>query len=193
MATIIFLILAYLLGSANSAIIVCKAMKLPDPRSTGSNNAGATNVYRTSGKIPGMIVLVSDALKGFLPIIIASWFGVNGMWLGLVGLAAVIGHVFPVYFQFKGGKGVATAFGVILALSPLVAIICAIIWGAILFITRYVSLASLVTAVLVVVLILFIHIKYFLPVAIIALLVIWRHMENVDRLKAGTENKVTFK
>jgi glycerol-3-phosphate acyltransferase PlsY len=193
MASIIFIIIGYLIGSLNCAILVCKAMKLPDPRSQGSGNPGATNVLRTSGKTPAIIVLVGDILKGFLPVFIAKLVGVSGMWLALVALAAVLGHIFPLYFKFRGGRGVAPAFGGILALSAWVGIICLIVWGIVLFTSRYVSLASMITAVLAVVLVLFIHVHYFLPVAVIAILIIWRHMENIDRLKAGTEHKFEFK
>src|SRR5262249_20586522 len=125
-------------------------------------------------------------------VLIAGLLGVNGTWLALVALAAVVGHVFPLYFKFKGGKGVATAFGAVLALSPVVAIVSLIIWILVVFVTRYVSLGSLIATGFGAVLILFTHLNYFIPVALIALLIIWRHMENIDRLKAGTENKIEF-
>src|SRR5262245_5627917 len=144
MLTIIFIIIGYLVGSINSALLVCKAMKLPDPRTAGSGNAGATNVYRTSGRLPAIIVFIGDALIGFVTVLIAGLLGVNGTWLALVALAAVVGHVFPLYFKFKGGKGVATAFGAVLALSPVVAIVSLIIWILVVFVTRYVSLGSLI-------------------------------------------------
>lgn len=192
MASLIFIIIGYLVGSLNSAILVSKAMKLPDPRTQGSGNAGATNVLRISGKLPAILVLVGDALKGFLPVIIARLFDVSGIWLAVVALAAVIGHIFPLYFKFKGGKGVATAFGGVLALSPVVAIISLIAWGITLFISRYVSLSSLVGSVLAAILLLFVHVSYFLPVAVITALIIWKHMENIERLKAGTEHKFEF-
>jgi acyl phosphate:glycerol-3-phosphate acyltransferase len=186
---IIFIIIAYLVGSISCAILVCKAMKLPDPRTEGSGNAGATNVLRIAGKLPAVLTLVGDALKGFLPVLIAAWLGVWGFMLALVALAAVVGHIFPLYFKFKGGKGVATAFGGLLVLSFLAAIISIIVWIIIAAATRYISLASLVAIVIGTLLILFIHTIYFLPVLIAALLIIWKHKENIERLKAGTENK----
>jgi len=193
MLGILFIIIGYLVGSLSSAILVCKAMKLPDPRTEGSGNPGATNVLRIGGKLPAALVLVGDILKGFLPVLIAALVGVYGIMLGLVALAAVIGHMYPAYFKFQGGKGVATAFGGILALSPIVAIIAAIVWAVIVFVTRYVSLASLIAVVLAAVLILFVYTIYFLPVAIIAGLIIYRHMDNIARLKAGTESKIELK
>lgn len=192
MLAIIFIIIGYLVGSINSAILVCKAMKLPDPRTTGSGNAGSTNVLRIGGKLPATLVLICDILKGFLPVLIAGLFGVNGIWLATVALAAVIGHMYPLYFKFRGGKGVATAFGGVLALSVAVAFFCLVIWVLIVAMSRYVSLASLVSALMAAIFLIFVHLHYFLPIAIIAALIVWRHMDNIARLRAGTENKIEF-
>ena len=112
---IVFLVLGYLFGSLSSAVIVCKLMKLPDPRVEGSKNPGATNVLRIGGKIPALFTLLADVLKGFIPVILARMFCIDGFLLGLVGVFAVFGHMHPIFFKFKGGKGVATFF--ILALS----------------------------------------------------------------------------
>ncbi len=193
MVAIIFIIIGYLVGSINSAILISKAMKLPDPRTHGSGNAGATNVLRTSGKLPAILVLVCDILKGFLPVLIAGFLNVGGIWLGLVALAAVVGHMFPVFFKFRGGKGVATAFGGVLALSPWVALVSMIVWLIVVFVSRYVSLASLIAVALATILVLFVHLHFFLPIAVMAVLIIWRHMDNIDRLRAGTESKIEFK
>jgi glycerol-3-phosphate acyltransferase PlsY len=190
---IIFIIIAYLVGSLSSAVIVSKAMGLPDPRSEGSGNPGATNMLRLHGKLPAALTLLGDILKGFIPVLLAFLVGVGGTLLSFVALAAVIGHMFPVFFQFKGGKGIATALGGILVLSFWIAFVCAAIWLIIVATTRYISLASLIAAVLAVILMLFAHTYYFLPLAIMALLIIWRHMENIDRLRAGTESKINWK
>lgn len=186
---ILFVIIAYFVGSLSTAILVCKAMNLPDPRTTGSGNAGATNVLRVGGKLPAILTLVGDILKGFIPVLIAMWVGVAGFLLALVALAAVVGHIFPAYFNFKGGKGVATAFGGLLVLSLGVAIVAAIVWALVVFLSRYISLASIVATVLSAILIIFAHTNYFLPVFVMAILIIWRHSDNIKRLKAGTENK----
>ncbi len=190
---ILFLIIGYLVGSLSSGVLVCKAMKLPDPREAGSGNPGATNVLRLYGKLPAILVLVCDALKGFIVVLLAKIFGVYGFMLGLVALSTVAGHMFPVFFQFRGGKGVATAFGAVLVLSFWVAIIAVVAWFVVVLVTRYVSLASLVASIFAAILILFIHTSYFLPMAIIAALIIWKHMENIERLRTGTENKVELK
>lgn len=190
---ILFLIAAYLLGSLNSAILICKLMKLPDPRLDGSGNPGATNVLRVAGKLPGILVLVGDVLKGLIPVLLAKVVGVSGFMLALVALAAVIGHIFPIFFEFKGGKGAATAFGGFLALSLWVSIIVIFIWAVITFTARYISLATLIATTLGAILILFDHSNYFLPCAVMAGLIIWRHWDNIERLKAGTENKFELK
>ncbi|HVV68334.1 MAG TPA: glycerol-3-phosphate 1-O-acyltransferase PlsY [Gammaproteobacteria bacterium] len=192
MVGIIFIIIAYLVGSLSSAILVCKAMSLPDPRTEGSGNAGATNVLRIAGKLPAILTLVGDLLKGFLPVLIAYLLGAWGFMLALVALAAVVGHIFPLFFKFQGGKGVATLFGGMLVLSFPIALISLIVWIVVVAISRYISLASLVAVVLGTLLVLFFHTVYFLPILIAAILIIWRHMENIQRLKAGTENKFNW-
>jgi acyl phosphate:glycerol-3-phosphate acyltransferase len=190
---VLMLAVAYLLGSLSSAIIVCKIMGLPDPRTQGSGNPGTTNVLRLGGKTPALITLAGDVLKGIVPIFIAHLFGVAGFGLALVGLAAFLGHLFPVFFKFEGGKGIATAFGVILSLSIPIAIAAAITWGIIVAVWRYVSLASLATAVLTpIYILLFGNHAYLLPVLIMTGMIIWRHWPNVQRLKNGVENKITF-
>lgn len=189
---LLFIVIAYAVGSLNSAILVCKAMKLADPRSEGSGNPGATNVLRMAGKQAALFVLIADMLKGFLPVLIAHMIGITDSALGCVGLAAVVGHMYPVFFKFQGGKGVATTFGVILALSLWIGLLVAIVWAVVVFVTKYVSLASLISIVLALVFILFGYISYFLPVLVIAALVVFRHKENIERLRAGTENKITW-
>ena len=114
---IILFILAYLLGSINSAIIVSKIMGLEDPRKQGSRNPGTTNVLRIGGKTAAGIVLASDVLKGVIPVLVACLLSMHGFWLGLIGVAAIVGHMYPIFFRFEGGKGVATTLGVIFSLS----------------------------------------------------------------------------
>lgn len=190
---IIFAAIAYLLGSICSAILVCKFMHLPDPRSEGSRNPGATNVLRIGGKQPALITLIADGLKGFIPVLLAWMAGVHGFALGLVALSALLGHVFPIFFQFKGGKGVSTAIGAIFGLSIFCGILVLLTWGLVVYFSKFSSLAALVTAALAPIYILiFSHAAYFLPVVIMSGIIIWRHWENIERLRNGTENKLTF-
>jgi len=192
MVGIILIIIGYLLGSLSSAIIVCKLMKLADPRSEGSGNPGATNMLRMHGKNIAMIVLAGDALKGFIPVILARIVGLDDFWLGIVAFAALVGHVFPIFFQFKGGKGVATTIGGLLGLVPVVGIICAVVWILVAAIFRYSSLASLAAVVVAPFLMVFIYVHFFIPVALMTALVIWKHWDNIEKLRDGTESKLTF-
>jgi acyl phosphate:glycerol-3-phosphate acyltransferase len=189
----IMIIIAYLLGSLSSAILVCKFMGLPDPRQQGSGNPGAANVMRIGGKVPALLTVLGDGLKGFIPVLIAQVLGVSGIFLGLVAVAACIGHIFPAFFNFRGGKGVATAFGGLLALSPLVGLITIITWAIVLYIFRYASLASIVASLLMPVYALFFtRFAYLIPIIILAAFIIWRHWENIQRLRVGKETKVEF-
>ncbi len=189
---LLFIIIAYVVGSLNCAILISKVMHLPDPRQEGSGNPGATNMLRMHGKQVALLVLAGDILKGFIPVLLAKLVGVTDFGLACVALAAVVGHMFPVFFKFAGGKGAATAFGVLLALSFWVTLLVAIVWAVVVFVTRYVSLAVLIAMVLAAVLILFVHTSYFLPVAVAVTLIIWRHHDNIERLKTGMEDKVEW-
>jgi len=194
MVTIIFmLVIAYLIGSLSSAIIVCKALKLPDPRTQGSGNPGATNVMRIGGKMPAIITLVGDGLKGFIPVIIGHFLGINGLMLGLIGLAALLGHIFPVFFKFEGGKGVATSLGVFLALSLWIGIVAIAVWIVVAAISRYSSLAAL-TAVAAAPIVALItgNLSLLLPILIISGIIVWRHLDNIQRLRMGTEGKIAL-
>lgn len=194
MANVICVVIAYLLGSLQTSVLLSKFFKFPDPRTQGSHSAGATNVLRTIGKNAALLTLIGDVLKGVIAVLIARIFHVQGFFLAMVALAAVIGHVFPCFFQFRGGKGVATAIGGLLMLSPLIAILLAVLWLVIVFTTQYVSLASLIASAAAPVLILiFSHTPYFLPVLIMAGLIIWKHKSNIQRLRNGTESKVKLK
>lgn len=190
----IFLVIAYLFGSLSSAIIVCRILDLPDPRTQGSNNPGATNVLRIGGKKAALITLAGDVLKSALPVLLAHIFGVRDFALGLVACAAFVGHLFPVFFKFQGGKGVATAFGALVALSWPVGLVAAATWLVVAVVFRYSSLAALVAAVLApfYVAIFSQHYSFIIPVIFMSLLLIWRHWPNVQRLRAGTESKIKF-
>jgi acyl phosphate:glycerol-3-phosphate acyltransferase len=188
--------LAYLVGSLSFAVIVSRLMGLGDPRSYGSGNPGATNVLRSGNKLAAVLTLLLDALKGFLPVLaVRLWGGPHGMGEGTaaaVGFAAFIGHVWPVFFGFKGGKGVATALGVLLGLNPWLGAATLLTWLIVAFFSRYSSLAAIVSAV-------FAPFCQLLvweagPVAIavtlMGLILIWRHSANIAKLLAGTESRL---
>lgn len=190
---IVFFILAYLLGSLNSAILVSKLMGLADPRQQGSGNPGATNVLRSGNKVAAAIVLIGDVLKGAIPVLLASMLSVHGFLLGMIGFAAVAGHVFPLFFRFEGGKGVATTMGVIFSLSLGLGLVTLLILVLIVAFTRYVSLGSICAVIAAPLLALFSnHAAYFVPLMLITALVLLRHRENMVRLRDGIENKFTF-
>lgn len=190
---IIFFVLAYLLGSVNFAIIISKLMHLPDPRTQGSGNPGATNVLRSGNKLAAGLVLVADILKGAIPVLLACLLSVHGFLLAMIGLAAVAGHVFPLFFNFEGGKGVATTMGALFALSFGLGLISLLILVLIVALTRYVSLGSLCAVIAAPIISLFIgHAGYFIPLLLVAILVAFRHKENIVRLRDGIENKLKF-
>jgi len=192
-SVIIFGVIAYLIGSLSSAIIVCKFLNLPDPRTQGSMNPGATNVLRIGGKTPAIITLAGDMLKGFLPVLVGHLVGISGFFLGLIAVAAFLGHIYPIFFKFQGGKGVATAAGAILALSPIVGIAALISWLLVAVIFRYSSLAALVAAIVTPIFMLFLGNKaYVLPTLIITVMLIWNHRDNLQRLRSGSESKISF-
>lgn len=190
---IVLIIIAYLIGSIPTGILVAKISGAPDPRTIGSGNIGATNVMRTAGKGAAIITLLSDILKGALPVIIAKYFfGSSAIIISLTAFAAFFGHIFPLFLGFKGGKGVATCLGVYLSIAPIQAIIALAVFVLIVGITRYVSLGSIVSPFLIIILFWFFpYTKAYIPLAIaIFLLVLIRHAENVKRLLKGTENKI---
>ena len=188
---ILWIIFAYLLGSIPVGLVLSK-LKGRDPRTTGSGNIGATNVMRTAGKTLGIITLLGDVAKGFLPVWLAARYGQPTLVVAVVGIAAFIGHIFPLYLRFKGGKGVATAVGVFLAVSPLSVLIVVVLFVVLLIIFRYVSLGSLAgTALTPIVLYLLKVSPHFITMAVImVVLIFWKHRENIKRLWQGTENKV---
>lgn len=188
---ILLVIGAYLLGSVPTGLLLAKAFGDIDIRSTGSGNIGATNVYRTLGKKLGIMTLVGDCLKGLVPVIIAQHVGFSATWIAAVGLTAFLGHVYTVFLGFKGGKGVATALGVFLAISPPSVLVALAVFIAVLAGWRYVSLASITAAAVTPSLIALIEKTpvYTAMALVIAGLVIWRHRENIRRLRAGEESK----
>lgn len=187
-------LIAYLFGSLSSAIIVSRIMRLPDPREAGSHNPGATNVLRLGGKIPAAITLAGDVSKGVVPMLLARAIGGDEMLSATVALAAFLGHLYPVFFRFRGGKGVATAAGVFLALHPGLFACLLAIWLAFALSFRYASLAAM-AAVAAAPWLGF----YFLSnqalqwaVLIIAAMLFWRHRWNFARLREGRESKIRF-
>lgn len=191
---IIALAVAYTFGSISSALIVAKILQLPDPRIEGSKNPGATNMLRIGGKKAAGLTLAGDTLKGLLPLSFAYLIGLSGGSLGWVGVAAVLGHLFPLFANFKGGKGVATTFGVLYGLNFMLGFMSTIIWACVATIFRYSSLAALCTVVLApMIALLFINSSYFLPLTVLAGLVIWKHYANITRLMNNQEPKIGAK
>lgn len=205
---IIIAIIAYCLGSISFSIIFTKKFAGFDVREKGSKNAGSTNVLRTAGKKPAILTLICDILKGIVAVIIAYIIGkimhyTNfeiGILVQIAAVASVIGHMFPVFFQFKGGKGVATSLGIILILNWQIGLICLIFAIALMAITRMVSFGSIAAAILFPILTIFIDKAYIVPdsnylfaAIIISILVIYTHRTNITRIVNGTENKLNFK
>jgi glycerol-3-phosphate acyltransferase PlsY len=189
----IFLIIgAYLLGSVSGAIIVTKLMNLTDPRTQGSGNPGATNVLRYSGKTAALCTLFIDINKAILAVLIATLFTDNVNILAAVGLAAFLGHLYPIFFNFKGGKGVATALGVLLILTWQVGIAALVTWLMVALVFRYSSLAAILTAILSPIYMYFLigELAYVVMSCIITGLLLWRHRSNIDNLLNGKEDKI---
>jgi glycerol-3-phosphate acyltransferase PlsY len=189
---LIFSCLAYLIGSLSGAIIVCKCAGLPDPRTQGSGNPGASNVLRVGGKGLASIVLFFDIFKGWFLVIAAGYIGMPLLFLGWVAFFAFLGHLFPIFFRFRGGKGVATALGGLLALAWPVGLLMLLIWLLVLSLFRYISLASIVSAI-----ISFFYALYYLPFAVcipvflMSALLISCHHANIRRLLKGSEPKLS--
>jgi glycerol-3-phosphate acyltransferase PlsY len=196
MPSLVALLLAYLIGSISFAVLVSRAMGLSDPRSYGSGNPGATNVLRSGNKLAAILTLAGDAAKGAVAVLLAqafaARFGFTGLVITCAGLAAFIGHLYPVFHRFQGGKGVATAAGVLLALSPALGLCTLGTWLLVAAITRYSSLAALLAAVCA---------PFFawwlsgpdaviVPIVIMSGLLIWRHRQNIAKLAAGTESRI---
>lgn len=191
----IFIVLAYLSGSISTAIIVCRLLGLPDPRTEGSRNPGATNVLRFGGKKAAAVTLFGDLLKGYLPVAIAALAGASAFGVAGAALGAFIGHLYPVFFGFQGGKGVATAFGAILALSPWVAALVLVTWLLMAVVARTSSLAALTAAILTPFYLWWFELpeSYGVVVLIMVMLLFWRHRANIRNLLSGTEQKIGTK
>ena len=184
---------AYLIGSISSAIIVCRLMRLPDPRTQGSGNPGATNVLRVGGKKPAAITLAGDSLKGFIPVVSANLLGVDHGVLAAVAMAAFLGHLYPLFFRFQGGKGVATALGVQFGLAWQIGVTVSLIWLFMASVVRISSLSALVSMALAPLVI-----WWFRPApellgmsVLMTLMLIWRHRSNIRNLLQGTEDRLS--
>jgi len=185
-------VLGYLLGSVPFAVIVSRAFRLPDPRSFGSGNPGATNVLRSGNKLAALLTLLGDAAKGWLAMFVAQKVGAGETAIAVAGLAAFLGHVFPFTLGFRGGKGVATALGVLLGLSGALAGISAGIWLGVVVFTRYSSLAALAAAAAAPVLAWWLlgKIEITVVVAVMCAVLVYRHKSNIRKLLAGSEGRI---
>jgi len=187
---VVWIVAAYLLGSIAFGILVSKLFGLPDPRTVGSGNIGATNVARSGKKSAAILTLLGDIFKGWFPVWMALQ-AVDVMWVvSAVGLAVFFGHLYPIYHSFKGGKGVATALGVMLAISPLLALAALATWVIVFAIFRYSSLAALMAAILAPVYAFYLlpYRDYVLTVLVMSVMLVWRHRSNIQKLLAGTES-----
>ena len=204
-AYILVSVVAYLLGSISFSVIISKKMAGFDVREKGSGNAGSTNVLRTVGKKAAALTLLCDLLKGVVSVLVAFVIGKivkdlnNSLLVQLAGIFAVLGHTFPIFFKFKGGKGVATSLGILLITNWQIGLICLVFALVIMALTRFVSLGSILAAILYPVLTVFIHTNYLVSGnyiifgVVLAFLVVFNHRTNVQRLLAGKENKLSFK
>ncbi len=183
--------LAYLIGSISTAILICRLMGLPDPRTTGSGNPGATNVLRVGGKLPAALTLLGDALKGLIPVVVTALVLPHPPTIAVVAMAAFLGHLYPVFFDFRGGKGVATAFGALFGLSLQVGLLAVVTWLAICLAFRMSSGAALITYTFVP---LYLwtggHPAFALTFVVIAGFLFYTHRSNIQRILAGTEPKL---
>jgi len=186
---IVWIVAAYLLGSISFGILISRMFGLPDPRTVGSGNPGATNVLRSGKKLAALLTLLGDAFKGWFPVWLALQSGMLMWVVSWVGFAVFLGHLYPLYYRFKGGKGVATALGVLLALSIWLGLAVLVVWIVVFAIWRYSSLAAIVAALLAPVIAYFLlpYQDYLMLTLVITVLLIWRHRSNIQKLIAGTE------
>ncbi|EGQ7757497.1 glycerol-3-phosphate 1-O-acyltransferase PlsY [Vibrio vulnificus] len=183
-------IIAYLLGSISSAVLICRVQRLPDPRGVGSNNPGATNVLRIGGKGAAAAVLLCDMLKGTIPVWSGYYLGIEPVLLGVIAIAACLGHMYPLFFHFQGGKGVATALGAIAPIGLDLTGMIMVTWLLVAILFRYSSLAALVTVLLAPMYTWMIKPQYTLPVGMLCCLIVLRHHQNIRRLFTGEEPKI---
>lgn len=184
------IILAYLCGSLSGAIIVSQIMHLPNPRQHGSQNPGATNMLRISGVVPAIMVLIIDMLKGMIPVWISYRIGITPMFLGFIGIAACLGHMYPCFFNFEGGKGVATAFGSMAAIGWDFAAAFSVTWLVTTWISGYSSIAAIVSFTLAPCYVWLFKPELTLPVAMLSCMILARHAGNIQRLLQGKEYKI---
>jgi glycerol-3-phosphate acyltransferase PlsY len=189
---ILLIAAAYLMGSVSTAILASSLFGFPDPRTHGSNNPGTTNVLRLGGKIPALFTLLGDALKGLIPVIVARALGLDDMWVVLIAIAAFMGHLFPIFYGFVGGKGVATAMGVYLGLNPVIGLAVLLTWMAAAFALNISSASALIAT-------LFAPFYFYLitksaalgfGLLVITALIYWRHIPNIQKIITGTESHI---
>lgn len=191
-AGIFVALFGYLLGSIPFGLVLSKLFSKVDPRKQGSKNIGATNIFRTAGKTLGILTLVADALKGVAPIWIATQWRLPDYWIAIAAFTPFLGHIFPIFLGFKGGKGVATALGIYLILSPVAVVIECLLFSVLVWKWRYISLGSMCSAMTMPILIAFFRSDsraYFILSVLIGALILFRHQSNISRLLQGTENK----
>lgn len=188
----LFCLCAYLIGSLSTAVLISKAFNLPDPRTEGSRNPGATNVLRLGNKKAAAFTLAGDLSKGLIPVVIARSVELEAAAVAAVGMAAFLGHLYPIFFGFRGGKGVATALGVLLGLSGALGLLAALTWLVIAKVFRISSLAALLAATLAPVYAWLLNLAppIIIVVAIMCLFILWRHRSNIQRLVRGGEGKI---
>lgn len=191
--TLVMIIVAYLIGSISSAILICKMLGFPDPRTTGSKNPGATNVLRISNKLTAATVLFLDVLKGTIPVWGAYFLQIEPIYLGFIGVAACLGHMYPIFFNFQGGKAVATALGTLLPIGLGLGVLLIATWIFVAKLTKYSSLAAIVTVSMAPLYVFLLKPLYVYPTLMLSTLIIFRHKDNIVRLLKGTENKITTK
>ncbi len=190
---LVMIIFAYLLGSISSAVLICRLLRLPDPRKQGSHNPGATNVLRIGGKAAALAVLLCDIFKGMIPVWGSYFLHIEPLMLGFIGVAACLGHIYPLFFHFKGGKGVATAVGTMAPIGFDLTGLLMGTWLVTFLFSRYSSLSAIVTSILAPFYTWLIKPQYTLPVAMLSCLIIFRHRQNIHRLINGDEPKIGHK
>lgn len=178
---------SYLLGSVSTAILVCRLFGYPDPRSTGSHNPGATNVLRVGGKVAAIFTLIGDVAKGIVPVLLARELGLTESSAAYCGFCAFLGHLYPVYFDFRGGKGVATAMGVLAALHWPSFLLIALVWLVVFYASRISSLAAIIAFFTAPMLVLMSNADLFYPVLVLSLMLLLRHRSNIAQLFRGQE------
>ncbi|WP_113908095.1 glycerol-3-phosphate 1-O-acyltransferase PlsY [Aliidiomarina celeris] len=185
---LLMILVAYLFGSISSAVLICRVFGLDDPRLRGSGNPGTTNVYRLGGPLPAGLTLLFDVLKGMIPVWSAYFLGLSPMVLGLVAVAACLGHIYPLYFHFQGGKAVATALGAMFPVAFEMALMLIATWIVVFWVSRVSSLAALITVSLAPLYAYLVKPQYTVPAFMLSALIIWRHRANIVRLWQGKES-----